>query len=116
QLAINEQVIAELDRGVVVFNRKGGIKGMNPKAREILGIGRGMSFEAVDKATLAALRALIAGERLVSDLDMGADGARRIKIRARVLTGNGSAQVASPDAARRRADSGDLAALDPSFE
>ena len=100
QLAINEQVIAELDRGVVVFNRKGGIKGMNPKAREILGIGRGMSFEAVDKATLAALRALIAGERLVTDLDMGADGERRIKIRARVLTGNGSAPV--PPGRRRR--------------
>ena len=116
QLAINEQVIAELDRGVVVFNRKGGIKGMNPKAREILGIGRGMSFEAVDKATLAALRALIAGERLVTDLDMGADGERRIKIRARVLTGNGSAPVAPQGAARPRADAGDLAALDPSFE
>ena len=81
QLAINELVIAELDRGVVVFNRKGGIKGMNPKAREILGLARGMPFDAVDKSVLASLRALIAGRQLVADLAVGADGDRRIQRR-----------------------------------
>ena len=120
QLAINELVIAELDRGVVVFNRKGGIKGMNPKAREILGLARGMPFDAVDKSVLASLRALIAGRQLVADLAVGADGDRRIQIRARVLTGNGSGEpgAAAPDPPRFGAGSaaGDLAALDPSFE
>ncbi len=117
QLAINELVIAELDRGVVVFNRKGGIKGMNPKAREILGLERGMPLEAVDKPVQAALRALIAGEQLVTDLAIGGAGDRRIKIRARVLTGNGAVAAARP--ATRPATgpaAGDLAALDPSFE
>ena len=113
QLAINELVIAELDRGVVVFNHKGDIKGMNPKAREILGLERGMPLEAVDRPVQAALRALIAGEQLVADLAIGGAGDRRIKIRARVLTGNGAVPAARPSTG---AAAGDLAALDPSFE
>jgi len=86
QLAINELVIAELDQGVVVFNRKGGIKGMNPKARAILGLARGAPIDAVDNAALATLRALIASEQLVTELSIDAAGPRRMKIRARVLT------------------------------
>jgi two-component system sensor histidine kinase PilS (NtrC family) len=105
-------VIAELDQGVVVFNRKGGIEGMNPKARMILGLRSGAPLEAADKAALATLRALIASEQLVTELTIGADGNRRIKIRARVLTGNG-ARAARPPAGPA---AGDLAALDPSFE
>src|SRR5690606_16932727 len=112
QLAINELVIAELDRGVVVFDRRGGIKAMNPKAREILGLTAGMTYEKVDKAALAALRALIAGDRLVTDLAIGTDGERRLQIRARVLTGNGGG--AGAGRFRAAAAAGELSALDPS--
>lgn len=115
QLAINELVIAELDQGVVVFDRKGGIQGMNPKARAILGLGRGAPVDAVDQAALATLRALIASEQLVTDLSIGAEGERRGKIRARVLTGSASAATADTPP-RSGSSAGDLAALDPSFE
>ena len=91
QLAINEMVIAELDRGVVVFDRKGGIKGMNPKARTILGLRSGAPPAELDKSALATLRALTASEQLVADLGIGSDGERKIKIRARVLAGGGDA-------------------------
>ena len=116
QLAINDLVIAELDQGVVVFNRKGGIKGMNPKARRILGLRRGAPVDAVDKAALATLRALIASEQLVTELSIGSGGERKVKIRARVLTA-GRAGL-GPAAAGGGAGSaaGDLAALDPAFE
>ncbi|MBA3479128.1 MAG: hypothetical protein H0T52_12150 [Lautropia sp.] len=95
QLAINELVIAELDQGVVVFNHKGGIKGMNPKARLILGLRRGAPVDAVDKAALATLRALISSEQLVTDLGIGPEGDRKAKIRARVLTGGGADTTAA---------------------
>lgn len=91
QLAINELVVAELDQGVVVFHRKGGIKGMNPKARAILGLRSGAPLDEVDKSVLARLRALIVGEQLVADLAIGSEGERKVKIRARVLTDGGRA-------------------------
>lgn len=116
QLAINELVIAELDRGVVVFNRKGGIKAMNPKAREILGLGGGLPFDAVEPSLLAALRAMVAGEQLVADLTVGAAGGRRSQIRARVLTGNGAGAGLPQASAAEPAAAGDLAALDPAYE
>src|SRR5690606_35256980 len=93
---------------------RGGIKAMNPKAREILGLTAGMTYEKVDMAALAALRALIAGDRLVTDLAIGTDGERRLQIRARVLTGNGGG--AGAGRFRAAAGAGELSALDPSFE
>ena len=93
QLAINELVVAELDQGVVVFHRKGGIKGMNPKARAILGLRSGAPLDEVDKPVLARLRALIVGDQLVTGLTIGTEGGRQIKIRARVLTAGGRADA-----------------------
>jgi two-component system sensor histidine kinase PilS (NtrC family) len=91
QVAINELVIAELDRGVVVFDRKGGIRGMNPKARMILGLRGGASVQAADQGALATLRALTASEQLVADVAVGTEGERKTRIRARVLNGGGGA-------------------------
>jgi two-component system sensor histidine kinase PilS (NtrC family) len=95
QLAINELVIAELDQGVVVFNRRGGISGMNPKARMLLGLQGEATFDAADQATLAALRRLITGEQLVTELGVGPEGERKTKIRARVLTGAGGGEASA---------------------
>lgn len=89
QVAINELVIAELDRGVVVFNRDGRIKGMNPLARRILGLRDGAPISEVDASAMASLRELTTSRRLVADLSMATDGDRRTKIRARVLTSGG---------------------------
>ncbi len=89
QLAINELVIAELDQGVVVFDRRGALKGMNPKARLMLDLPPGLPAGQVDPTALATLRALIAGDQLATDLSIGGPGERKLKFRARVLTGGG---------------------------
>jgi two-component system sensor histidine kinase PilS (NtrC family) len=76
---------------VLVLDRKGGIKGMNPQARAILGLPGGASIDDVDPSALAALRALTDSRQLVADLSIGGSGERKIKIRARVLAGGGAA-------------------------
>jgi two-component system sensor histidine kinase PilS (NtrC family) len=90
QLAINELVIAELDQGVLLFSQGGGIEAMNPKARTILGLRPGAPVDAVDTTVLSALRDLVAGDKLLADLDIGSAGEGksdpRTKVRARVLT------------------------------
>jgi two-component system, NtrC family, sensor histidine kinase PilS len=85
QLALNELVIAELDQGVLVFNRDGGIDAMNPKARAILGLRPEASPASVAEPVLATLRALITHRERVAELEAGSGGYRRPKIRARLL-------------------------------
>jgi two-component system sensor histidine kinase PilS (NtrC family) len=89
QLAINELVIAELDRGVVVFDGAGGVKGINPTARQMLGLpdaGIGVAAgTAAATGALATLRALVGSRQQRADLDVGA-GTGCSRIRARVLS------------------------------
>ncbi|NLD53204.1 MAG: two-component sensor histidine kinase [Burkholderiaceae bacterium] len=89
QLAINELVIAELDRGVVVFDAAGGVKGINPTARQMLGLpDRDVALAAGSAAAtgaLATLRALVGSRQPQADLSVGGG---RSRLRAQVLSGS----------------------------
>lgn len=86
QVAINELVIAELGEGVVVLEADGGLKALNPKARQILGGKDEAEILASNQRGLETLRALAASSQASSELNLTTvtGGVRRL--RARVLT------------------------------
>ncbi|MGE0803885.1 MAG: PAS domain-containing sensor histidine kinase [Lautropia sp.] len=95
QLAVNALVIAELDQGVVVLDRHGLPKAMNPKARRLCGLPDGVALDAIDAATGATLRALIASGRTRAELTFGVAGAGQTRAHARVLTAAGDHESAA---------------------
>ncbi len=86
QLAINQLVIAELDDGVVVLDGNGGLKTVNPKAREMLGGAVESEIRTANRRTLDTLRALAASHQLSADVTLAGPRGQARRLRARILT------------------------------
>lgn len=102
QLAVTQAVISELGEGVVVLSESGGIRAINPAARQMLGV-EARNTGAV-AARLAPLRELAqsplpVGTATTAQLEIDtAQGARRL--RARRLTGAHDAVLMLEDLGR----------------